>query len=141
MNDHDEVLALIERHGPANEARLFYEALKAAIIQMSNALTDSQRLVISMQTSRGDMILVRGLGFINPNLLYIFGKDAENDDTTVLAHPCTVQLIAKRLGPVSEQPVKRPIGFLDEIPATGQEVPQPEPAPDEARRQEEGQES
>ncbi len=124
MDNRDEILALIERHGPAHEARLFYEALKAAIIQSARTLTDQQRLVVSLQTARGDLVLVHGLGYINPNLLFIYGKDADNNDATVLAHPCTVQLMLKRLGPAAEQPAKRPIGFLDEIPATGQPEPQ-----------------
>lgn len=130
MDNRDEILALIERHGPAHEAKHFYEALKAAIIQSSRTLTDKQRLAVSLQTSRGEMVLVHGLGYINPNLLFIYGKDPDNNDATVLVHPCTVQLIIKRLGPVAEQPARRPIGFLDEIPAPGQPESQPGPIPE-----------
>jgi hypothetical protein len=87
------------------------------------------------------MILVNGLRYINPNLLYIYGKDMENDDTTVLAHPCTVQLIVKRVGPATAAPVKRPIGFLEEILAIGQPESPARSAPEQAPQQSDQQES
>jgi hypothetical protein len=87
------------------------------------------------------MILVNALGYFNPNLLYIYGKDMENDDTTVLAHPCTVQLIVKRVTPTTAALVKRPIGFLEEIPGTEQPESPARLTPEQAPQQSDQQES
>jgi hypothetical protein len=91
-------------------AEAFYAQLEWEITEAYRDLNAGQQLLVFYDTPRGERITVEHLGFQNVNLIYVFGRDEQGRETTVIAHMNTVQLIFK-IAVGGSAPARR-IGFL-----------------------------
>ncbi len=97
-----------------NLADAFYERLREYIESVFKHLQTGQQLEI-YYFSAGGPVLVTQLGYINPNIILIYGLDSEGNRCSFIAHMSHVELEV-RIRAI-EQPLKRnTIGFIHPAP-------------------------
>jgi hypothetical protein len=95
-----------------NFANVFYDRLRQHIEKTQNQLSENQQLAIYYYTSAGHPILIMDIGYHNPNLIILYGKDSEGSESNILLHMQSVQLVLKIIETKDEP--KKKIGFLNE---------------------------
>jgi hypothetical protein len=93
-------------------ADTFYDRLRHHIEETQDQLGDNQELAILYYTTGGDPIVISDIGYHNPNLIILYGMDSKGNESNVLLHMESVQLVLKIIK-VDNKP-KRKIGFLNE---------------------------
>jgi hypothetical protein len=100
-------------------ADAFYQRLREYIEGVVQHLQPGQQLEV-YYFSAGGPILVTQFGYLNPNIIVIYGVDIQNNRCSFVVHMSRVELEV-RIRPI-EQPVKRnTIGFIH--PAARAEMP------------------
>jgi len=94
-----------------NLADAFYDRLREYIESVFQHLQTGQQLEIYFFSAGGGPILVTQLGYINPNIIVIYGLDVDGNPCSFVVHMNHVELEV-RIRAI-EQPVKRnTIGFI-----------------------------
>lgn len=101
------------------QAGIVYESLVKTIQKWMRDVRADQQLEVKCLLSGGMKITLVGLGFYNPNMLFIGGIDDAGREVQVIAHVATVQIIT-RVVPNADAAKKVPIGFRGSL---GEEAP------------------
>lgn len=97
-----------------NLADGFHQRLREYIEGVVQHLQPGQQLDV-YYFSAGGPVLVTQIGYINPNIIVIYGLDIDNNRVSFISHMGRVELEV-RIRPI-EQPVKRnTIGFIHPTP-------------------------
>jgi hypothetical protein len=94
-------------------ASTFYDQLQEAINRELEQLGKMEQLAVYYQGPSGAPLLVTDLGYHNPYLIKLFGKNERDEECVVLAHMNSVQLLLVVEKPAARSP-KRTIGFVGE---------------------------
>ena len=94
-------------------ADTFYDRLESFITEAQSELEENQQLEISYASPAGEIITVTDIGYHNPYLIRLYGKDKRNQECTVLVHMNSVQLIV-RTANLRDAEQHRRIGFLSD---------------------------
>ena len=95
-------------------ADIFYEGLEESIKRTQSELKEGQQLILCYYDQAGRLIFVEDIGYSNPFLIILFGKDTEGNKCNVFLHMAALQLVAKIVsGTAKNKP--RPLGFLGEV--------------------------
>jgi hypothetical protein len=98
-----------------NVAAAFYERLQECIREEEANLAEDEGLVAVVYLPGGHELYAFGFGYINPNIIRIWGVNPANDSMGCLvAHPNTVQILLRRHKRSTTQAPRRPIGFHGE---------------------------
>ncbi|WP_455377630.1 hypothetical protein [Petrachloros mirabilis] len=82
-------------------AEQFVERLRGRVQELERTLSNSEELEVVVFLPSGKAILVETIGFENPNLVILQGREEETSKTcTLLAHQSSVQLL------VSAEPIQ-----------------------------------
>ena len=92
-------------------ARTFYDRLQVQISTAQAQLYEGEQLAVYFQGQGGSRILVTNLGYHNPYLIKLFGKNESDEKCVVLAHMSSVQLLLVVEKTAARSP-KRTIGFV-----------------------------
>ena len=92
-------------------ARTFYDRLQEQISTAQAQLYEGEQLAVYYQGQGGSPILVTNLGYHNPYLIKLFGKNESDEECVVLAHLNSVQLLLVVEKTDARSP-KRTIGFV-----------------------------
>ena len=92
-------------------ANTFYDQLQEAINRELEQLGKMEQLAVYYQGQGGSPIQVTNLGYHNPYLIKLFGKNESAEDCLVLAHMNSVQLLLVVEKTDARSP-KRTIGFV-----------------------------
>jgi hypothetical protein len=92
-------------------ARTFYDRLQVQISTAQAQLYEGEQLAVYYQEQGGSRILVTNLGYHNPYLIKLFGKNESDEECVVLAHMNSVQLLLVVEKTDARSP-KRTIGFV-----------------------------
>jgi hypothetical protein len=95
-----------------NMANVFYDRLRHHIEDTQNKLEENQQLAIYYYAPGGEPILVTDIGYHNPNLIILYGMDSKGNESNILLHMQSVQLVLKIIG--TENKTNQKIGFLSE---------------------------
>lgn len=96
----------------------FCRKLESGIISIAQEATKTDdEMVVFYHSPAGEVLEVDYLGFIDPDVITIIGHDSGNNQTIVIAHVQTVQLVVKRIKPLKEdeKPKHRRIGFIGDV--------------------------
>ena len=93
-------------------ADTFYERLRYQIEEIEKELAGDEQLAVVHYNSAGQPFMVRDIGYHNPNLIILYGQDADNNECSILAHMNTIQLVLIRVKVKEVKPYR--IGFLRE---------------------------
>ena len=74
-------------------ANTFYDRLQEQISAAQAQLYEGEQLAVYYQGQVGSPIQVTNLGYHNPSLIKLFGKNESAEDCLVLAHMNSVQLL------------------------------------------------
>ncbi|MGE5618433.1 MAG: hypothetical protein ACM3US_04160 [Sphingomonadaceae bacterium] len=94
-------------------ADTLYEELEEDIQKTQQGLGPDEQILAIYYAPNGDPIIIDDIGYHNPYLLILKGRDAEGNKCRVLAHMNVVQIVVKILKVVGKQP-RRQIGFVGE---------------------------
>jgi hypothetical protein len=117
MNSQFYMPKLQPEHVPilaASTASTLYEHLKEWFADAESELAKDEHLDLSFVTQGGDLISISDIGYHNPHLIVLYGRDEKGDDCKVLVHMAAVQLILKTVKG-SETPGHRHIGFVSPV--------------------------
>jgi len=92
-------------------ANTFYDRLQEQISAAQAQLYEGEQLAVYYQGQGGSPIQVTNLGYHNPYLIKLFGKNESAEDCLVLAHMNSVQLLLVVEKTDARSP-KRTIGFV-----------------------------
>ena len=92
-------------------ANTFYDRLQEQISAAQAQLYEGEQLAVYYQGQVGSPIQVTNLGYHNPYLIKLFGKNESAEDCLVLAHMNSVQLLLVVEKTDASSP-KRTIGFV-----------------------------
>ena len=92
-------------------ANTFYDRLQEQISAAQAQLYEGEQLAVYYQGQVGSPIQVTNLGYHNPSLIKLFGKNESAEDCLVLAHMNSVQLLLVVEKTDARSP-KRTIGFV-----------------------------
>ena len=92
-------------------ANTFYDRLQEHISAAQAQLYEGEQLAVYYQGQVGSPIQVTNLGYHNPSLIKLFGKNESAEDCLVLAHMNSVQLLLVVEKRDASSP-KRTIGFV-----------------------------
>jgi len=92
-------------------ANTFYDQLQEQISSKSAQLSEGEQLALYYQQQGGSTMLVTNLGYHNPYLITLFGKNESDEECIVLAHMNSVQLLLVVEKTDARSP-KRTIGFV-----------------------------
>jgi hypothetical protein len=92
-------------------ANTFYDRLQEQISAAQAQLYEGEQLAVYYQGQVGSPIQVTNLGYHNPSLIKLFGKNESAEDCLVLAHMNSVQLLLVVEKTDASSP-KRTIGFV-----------------------------
>jgi hypothetical protein len=88
-----------------------YDRLQEQISTAQAQLVEGEQLAVYYQGQGGSPILVTNLGFHNPYLIKLFGKNESDEECVILAHMNSVQLLLVVEKTDARSP-KRTIGFV-----------------------------
>lgn len=91
-------------------ADAFYEALEESIEEFQEKLEADQQIIATYETPRGEEIIVRDIGYQNPNMMIFYGEDSAGQFTSVLIHMNAAHLILKAIRVARDEETRR-IGF------------------------------
>jgi hypothetical protein len=92
-------------------ADTFYDRLQEQISTALAQLVEGEQLAVYYQGQGGSSIQVTNLGYHNPYLIKLFGKNESDEECVVLAHMNSVQLLLVVEKTDARSP-KRTIGFV-----------------------------
>lgn len=92
-------------------ANTFYDRLQEQISAAQAQLYEGEQLAVYYQGQGGSPIQVTNLGYHNPYLIKLFGKNESAEDCLVLAHMNSVQLLLV-VEKTDVRSPKRTIGFV-----------------------------
>ena len=95
----------------ATMADTFYNRLQEQISTGLAQLAEGEQLAVYYLGQSGSPILVTNLGYHNPYLIKLFGKNERDEECLVLAHMNSVQLLLVVEKTDARSP-KRTIGFV-----------------------------
>ncbi|MDE3096289.1 MAG: hypothetical protein KGK07_09860 [Chloroflexota bacterium] len=93
-------------------ADTLYERLAEHINEATSALEVGESLQLDWFNSSGECIRVEDIGYHNPNLIKLYGRDNSNRKCTVLVHMNALELVLRVNDSASRQ--SRRIGFVGE---------------------------
>ncbi len=110
-------------------AHTHYERLQAWIKQFEDELGAEEELVVSATLPGGGTMLVDDIGYQNPSLLVLYGRDSESRERIqLLVHVFTAQLEVRTRHRADPTEPKRKIGFKQAVEDAGED---PGPTADE----------
>ena len=92
-------------------ANTFYDQLQEQISRKSAQLSEGEQLALYYQRQGDSPMQVNNLGYHNPYLITLFGKNESGEECIVLAHMNSVQLLLVVEKTDARSP-KRTIGFV-----------------------------
>lgn len=92
-------------------ANTFYDQLREQISAAQAQLYEGEQLAVYYQGQGGSPIQVTNLGYHNPSLIKLFGKNESAEDCLVLAHMNSMQLLLV-VEKTDARSAKRTIGFV-----------------------------
>lgn len=112
---HEQNRELLAEFSEVFLASNFYQRLKYHIEATQAELKDDQQLVIYFCNKTGELILIEDIGYHNPTLIILYGRDSQGNPSNLLVHMESVELVLKVLKVENEPEIqKRRIGFLND---------------------------
>lgn len=93
-------------------ADIFYDRLQRKIKDAERRVAEDEDLFVCYHCPNGETIVIERIGYYNPSLVELAGRDLNGDVCSVLAHMSSVSLVLKFQKRVQDSPEpKRLIGF------------------------------
>lgn len=100
---------------PRTEAEQFYASIRRFVVDApipQELVEQGYRRKVFVHTAAGEVIVVRSIGYQNPNHLYFGGVSLRSgEETWMITQACSAQVIVKAVLPQQESEPARRIGF------------------------------
>lgn len=92
-------------------ADTFYDRLRQHIDATQKQLERNEQLAVCYYSLGGECILVDDIGYHNPNLIMLYGRDSQGNECNVIAHMQSLHLLLRVLK-IEDGKERKQIGFV-----------------------------